>query len=92
VRLALVESFCLLFFIVTPHLTLHCRLRCSFAVFAEFVDRPDLHSCLGGLYSVSIRGTEPKEGKCNNQQDHPKSIFNCFWDQTHMTALLSGRA
>jgi hypothetical protein len=50
---------------------------------AEFISRLDPHNPLGMLYSAFVRGTEPKEGKYNNQQEHPKSIFNYFWNHTH---------
>jgi hypothetical protein len=68
---------------------LRCRLRRLFAVLAEFVKRPNLRSSLSVLYSAVVWGTEPKEGKRNNQQDHPKSIVNYFQHQTHKTDPLS---
>lgn len=59
VLLALVASFLFLVIIVAPHLILHCRLRCFFAVFAEFVGRLDAHGFVGARCSPFASLPEP---------------------------------
>lgn len=81
---ALVASFLFLVVIVAPHLILHCRLRCFVAAFAEFVDRLDVHGSVGARCSPFAWLPQPEKGKCNNQQDDPKSIYQLLQASTSL--------